>query len=403
MGTHNTGNKSELWKRPKSREARSSQLSQPTTMMGQVDDVPMLLPKARRHSSPPLSNGSCRSVDDLIEESIILHDEKQRRMTRQYLALAAVFLVVASVASLGVAFVALATRPNVDNADVEQNTHHGANSNFHHPFSELQQRQIENYKSGRALMINVHITHHAGTTFCAEMKKWGPTPQFACMGGDNWSNKTDIVQFKERPWINSTTAKKVDMVRQYFHMISWEFGQIPFPPLNKTNWEYDKLLSVYVTRNPMDRLLSGGGDTNRRFGTLSERNIDQWWEYTKSTHTDNFALNRLTSGTCVDGENTPEQCLEMGKALLSRFTIVLDQDCLSESMTSLAKLLDKPEPDHRRSKAYRKVPNSAAGTAQERIQYDDVYEYLLKRNKMDIALYEWSKSISLVKCESLGR
>mmetsp|Transcript_17841 Transcript_17841/g.38737 ORF Transcript_17841/g.38737 Transcript_17841/m.38737 type:complete len:201 (-) Transcript_17841:148-750(-) len=184
-------------------------------------------------------------------------------------------------------------------------------------------------------------------------------------------------------------------------MISWEFGKVPHPPLNVTHWEYENLLSVYITRNPMDRLLSGGGDTNRRYGSVEHRTADQWWNYANSTYTDNFALNRLTGGACVDGENTSGECLEAGKKLLNRFTIILDQDCLSESIAALARLLDKPEPNHDESRAYKKVPKSAAASAKDRIHHEDVYEYLLKRNTMDIALYVWSKSKSLVKCDSL--
>ena len=389
------------------------------------DGEPMLSPPTtignnRRHSNqPPMSNGSCRSVDDLIEESIIAHDEKQRKLSRQYQALGAVLLALTSAVSLGVALVALSSRPNVDNANVEQNFHLGSSSgdeleggdsssgggssgseglDVQHSFSDLQQKQIEQYKAGRALMINVHITHHAGTTFCSEMKRWGPVPQFACMGGDNWHEHEEIAAWhKDRPWNATATAPRVDAVRQWFHMISWEFGNIPSPPLQETDWEYENILSVYITRNPIDRLLSGGGITNRKFGTLEERTVEQWWQYSKSTFTDNFALNRLTGGTCVDGENTSEECLAKGKELLNRFTIILDQNCLSEGITALARILGRPEPNHGRSSAY-KVPKSATASANQRIHDDDVYEYLLRRNSMGIALYEWSKNISLVRC-----
>lgn len=32
---------------------------------------------------------------------------------------------------------------------------------------------------------------------------------------------------------------------------------------------------------------------------------------------------------------------------------------------------------------------------------DEVYDFLLERNRLDIELYEWSKTISLVNCATL--
>jgi hypothetical protein len=37
----------------------------------------------------------------------------------------------------------------------------------------------------------------------------------------------------------------------------------------------------------------------------------------------------------------------------------------------------------------------------EEIGFDDLYEFLVKSNKMDSEVYEWSKSIAYVKCDEL--
>ena len=367
----------------------------------------------RRYSSPPVSNGSiatARSLDELIEESIVASEENQRRKARQTQAIAALLIAFTALVSFGVGVYSLLSAPAPEqDVDVEPAyTHHvhGNSTNgstattILHDFSDLQQEQIQNYRDGKALIINVHITHHAGTTFCSEMKKWGEVPSFACLGGDNWEESA-LPPKGDRPWTKDLTAERTDLVRSYFHMISWEFGHIPVPPLGDTNWEYENLVSVYITRNPLDRLLSGGGAVNRRFGTLEERTDDQWKAYSNSTYTDNFALNRLTGGSCVDGDRTPESCLDLGKELLSRFTFVLDQQCLSESMAAFAQVMNKPAPDQETSRTVQKVPKSAAATAQERIKSHEIYDYLVKRNTMDTALYEWSKSISLVRCDAL--
>lgn len=368
--------------------------------------------RGRRYSSPPVSNGSIatvRSLDELIEESIVASEENQRRKARQTQAIAALLIAFTALISFGVGVYSLLSAPAPEqDVDVEPayshhiygNSTNGGAAKTLPDFSDLQKKQIQNYRDGKALIINVHITHHAGTTFCSEMKKWGEVPNFACLGGDNW-DKAALPAKNDRPWTNDLTAERTDLVRSYFHMISWEFGHIPVPPLGDTDWEYENLVSVYITRNPLDRLLSGGGVINRQFGTLEERTLDQWWAYSNSTYTDNFALNRLTGGACVDGDQTPESCLDQGKKLLSRFTFVLDQQCLSESMAAFARVMNKPAPDQETSRTVQKVPKSAAATAQERISSDEIYEYLTERNKMDTALYEWSKSISLVRCDTL--
>ena len=42
-------------------------------------------------------------------------------------------------------------------------------------------------------------------------------------------------------------------------------------------------------------------------------------------------------------------------------------------------------------------------TSRERIVYEDVYDYLVEKNKWDIMLYDYSKTISLVRCDMLNK
>ncbi len=41
-------------------------------------------------------------------------------------------------------------------------------------------------------------------------------------------------------------------------------------------------------------------------------------------------------------------------------------------------------------------------SARERINNETLYEYLLEKFRYDIALYEWSKKLSVVKCRNLA-
>ena len=44
--------------------------------------------------------------------------------------------------------------------------------------SPLVEQKIAQYKAGEGLIVNVHITHHAGTTLCNWARANGPTPNF---------------------------------------------------------------------------------------------------------------------------------------------------------------------------------------------------------------------------------
>ena len=84
------------------------------------------------------------------------------------------------------------------------------------------QRQIANYKQGgRALILSVHITHHAGTSVCIEMKKHGPAPEFACLGpGKNeYAPWPEGLEHKYRPKGMDEMRDYVGRMRPYFHFV----------------------------------------------------------------------------------------------------------------------------------------------------------------------------------------
>ena len=43
----------------------------------------------------------------------------------------------------------------------------------------------------------------------------------------------------------------------YFHFVSLEYGNYKWFNLSESNWEYDKLVSMIVMRDPMERFLAG--------------------------------------------------------------------------------------------------------------------------------------------------
>ena len=269
------------------------------------------------------------------------------------------------------------------------------------------QVQIANYIQGTALILSIHITHHAGTSICRIMKKLGPTPGFACMGpGREPENK---VWPDGIPSVNSAVETKdaetyVPLFRPLFHFVSSEY--VKFGHLNRTNWEYDDLVSMIVMRDPLERFLAGGrcGSFHEGHGVTSisgdPTNETQalYWEYANSQCTDNYALRVLANDAhCVDGSRTSLSCLNGAKTLLSRFTFILDQACLSDSMVALGEALklNITETDFEHSGLHKKHPP----TVRERLKNDTLYEFLQHRFRRDIELYQWSKAKSIVQCD----
>ena len=263
------------------------------------------------------------------------------------------------------------------------------------------QRQVQNFRRHNGLIVNIHITHHGGTTFCHDIGRAVGAPSFACMGLRPADNVTigDNAYPRKHPWLYQDTDPNIHTVLQFFRMISWEYGKRPHPALQNTNWEHDQLVSVLIIRHPLSRALAGDRYFSQFYpGTRSGgdgTNHSEWWAFAHDGKTDNFALHKLTdTDDCCQGADTPVRHLRAAQALVQRFTIILDLTCLGESLAAVADLLGirltHPNP-----------PTKPHAPLRDRIPFDDVYDYLQRKNRLDIELYEWAKNLSLVNCEAL--
>eukprot|EP00450_Noctiluca_scintillans_P020764 CAMPEP_0194534382 /NCGR_PEP_ID=MMETSP0253-20130528/72569_1 /TAXON_ID=2966 /ORGANISM="Noctiluca scintillans" /LENGTH=311 /DNA_ID=CAMNT_0039380039 /DNA_START=138 /DNA_END=1070 /DNA_ORIENTATION=- len=240
--------------------------------------------------------------------------------------------------------------------------------------AEIRSRQILNYQGGQALIVNIHVTHCAGTSFCGYMKAAGPVSPHSCMVSAAYL------------WNRNNTAREAALLRTRFHMIAWEFGRAKRSPLVDVDFETPGVVSIYVTRDPMDRALAGDADVARRYGPEKLRSPELWKQFAESEHTNNFALNRILRTTreshlCAEGEATPAECVEKAKALLNRFTFVLDQACFTQSLWVLSKELGLPPPKLRPAKIHI--------SARERINNTELYNFITRRMRRDIELYQW--------------
>jgi len=275
--------------------------------------------------------------------------------------------------------------------------------------NDLKQQQIANFIKGNdTLLLNIHVTHHAGTFLCSTMRLVGPSPAFACMfpvlpGGDsthqvwppNVSTKRTYVPYND-------TESYVSLFRPYFYYMSWEFRK--WGNLQPTNWEYEKLISMIVMRDPIERFLAGG-KCGRFHEAIHEDPTNEtqhlYWEYANDKCSDNYALRVLTDNAgYVMGSNTTAATLESAKTLLKRFTFVLDQECLEDSVIALNDALHLNITENMSSKTSRFHHHHTLST-RERIGNDTLYDFLQDRFRRDIELYEWSKTISILKCREL--
>uniref|UniRef100_A0A7S0XQ33 Sulfotransferase domain-containing protein n=1 Tax=Pseudo-nitzschia delicatissima TaxID=44447 RepID=A0A7S0XQ33_9STRA len=323
--------------------------------------------------------------------------------------------------------------------------------------SPTKQKQIENYRNQNALILNVGVPHHGGTAMCTVLGTGaGSTPGFVCTEdkfgvmpdppecrvGDSETHTPEDPPFcysfnemhrEQMPWLSNQTAPFVEAIHPYFKFMNWHFmnpvGREKYDKgrsLESPDWKDPRLVSVIVTRDPLARLLAGDGGLTKKYPGYNRKELghSQWWDYAvydDSRNSDNFFLRIL--GTVHRHERTPEEeaienharhgiprttdeVMEMfptgidenhynrAKKVLDQFTFVLDIDCLEEGMEAVGKMLRMGQIEPQVIPAH---PH-ASETPKERIQFDDVYEYLRAKNEWDIKLYEYSKTISLVKC-----
>ena len=177
------------------------------------------------------------------------------------------------------------------------------------------------------------------------------------------------------------------------------------PQMAATDWESPHLVSVIVMREPISRALARDARVNKKYPNILQGNgtasVEEWWRFARDdTYTDNFALCILSGYKCCQGADTDSIHLEHAMALVRRFTFVLDIECLDAGMLKLAEVLGigigaldkRSKSENRRHKQ----------SPRERIGYSEVYKYLIKKNQLDIELYEWSKRLALVNCSALA-
>jgi hypothetical protein len=363
----------------------------------------------RRHPKGSFMSNACSAEDFSVimslsnkmnDQSMPTHQQQKMKWMYFFAAILVVFLCV----DIGI----LGKVANENKGIIEKR---------HPQVLSIKQSQIQNYIDGTGLMLSVHVTHHGGTYFCSQMKRVGKSPKFACMRGSFLKNKTSnwplddpIIGDMEwsirnsSPWKFNETSVVVEAFRKYFHMISWEFD-VRWGRLSSTNWHHPNLLSVVIMRDPLERFMAEG--KCGKFHQSIKKDLAQdpslnhlYWQYANDRCADNFALRVFTgSPGCCNGEATNITYLEQAKRQLDQFTIIIDQTCETESIVAMSSLLHLNLTVEDTSSTKHLVQSHPP--MRERLNNDTLYEYLQEKFKLDIELYEYAKSISVLDCSTV--
>jgi len=124
---------------------------------------------------------------------------------------------------------------------------------------------------------------------------------------------------------------------------------------------------------------------------LSSNNYTRWFN---TFWTDNVQL-RVLSALPFQQKVVSPEALRAAKKTLSSFTIVLDMACLNSSLRKLAALLGLREGSWSKCRKDKRWLAS-----KERINDTKMYEYIERKNKFDIELYNHGKTLALLNCDS---
>jgi hypothetical protein len=194
---------------------------------------------------------------------------------------------------------------------------------------------------------------------------------------------------------------------------SWEFREGP----DTFFWEAfpfksEKILSVFVARDPMQRLLAGIEEEEypEAYSDLKSkpRNFHRFAMDKPSSATD-YAMNIL-SGTSAEetGRKTKDGdrkvAFEMAKKSIDQFSIILDQACFGRSICAFCSLLGWDNCHRYHHSWLPNMPHEAACpekiwvSIQHVIQPREDWELLLSENTLGIEVYKRAKERALKKC-----
>jgi hypothetical protein len=220
------------------------------------------------------------------------------------------------------------------------------------------------------------------------------------------------------PWAFEETSDNIKSIRNYWHMIDWynndadiiqeDISSVTHVTggnetkqrfLSDTNWKDPNLISILVMVDPMERLLADSWSFFERAypaedasAIINDRSVGSkpWWTFVNE-NPDNYVVQQLGQRHTNTKHVKDKELLKKAKELLEEFTFVLDNACLGQGVIEVADILNIIIGDTL-------PPQSNATLFPKTSMPIDVYQKLIQLNQLDIELYKWSKTISLVQC-----
>jgi len=228
-----------------------------------------------------------------------------------------------------------------------------------------------------SFVINIHITHHAGTTLC-----------HVAQANVNASAKGCFANTRYPP--QQTASYLAALAAEQLVFVNWEFRAPPRPPLSTFDWETEQVTSILVVRDPLERLLADDG-YHSRFGPVSDGQNwyrkwthESWDAYLASEFTDNYQLRILANGA------RDATGLAAAQALATRFTYIIDLACLDYSLEAIAPQLGW---------TFERRPHHRLAPITERFGNTTRLALFKQRNEFDISFYRWAQKKSVVVCD----
>jgi hypothetical protein len=316
------------------------------------------------------------------------------------------------------------------NEEMPEPVAEGAESPLHDAASALEERtllrkqRLEGFKNNESIVVNIHITHCGGTEFCLKVARqiFRTMPQYG--NWDSGANKFRDNMCNLFPSIRNSELEHVRDRAQMETLFTNYLPQVNFVALELREsrpWFYKnfpfgspKIVSTLIIRHPIARLLSDfkpiPGDKDAKYKKahlcdqhdyhapksaamklpLGERLLLPPAEDKMFNTYDNYAIRIL--GNVVYPKPVSQEHYDYAvKHVINRVGMIIDIDCMGTAISSMAADLGL--------KDKLKIPLvDRAAKPRDMCGNDTVYKMLEERNKFDLMLYEYAKSVSTYRC-----
>ncbi len=279
--------------------------------------------------------------------------------------------------------------------------------------TKAKRKAVQAVINGNGIIINFHVTHHAGTAMYQQAVATGLRTDG--LNGIYDPRRGDSPEMTENRWISPTedgrsgkTIRNGPGLRQWASIEPGFSGR--FAP-ETVPWDSERVVFITAWRHPITRLLSLAGTPDREFPEMnyecSTKRLDCPGDFTNfvrkgQKYNDNYAL-RMLADKYKGFPPLTVNDLEVAKARLRNFSLILIDEWMPETSKLLCAFLKWKDCTSRLGSKHVTKPNTLKSKSpRERIQNDSLYADLLERNRLDIELYHYARTLALEQMRAFG-